>query len=207
MSSAESEMMRLFDVVTKLTKERAELVEELEALKVELKEKNYAAGVALDLIWNQFFRSKYGEWDYPAQVARYCLEDLTIKGDRKMNIEMEKVKHIAVGIMKDKISIQKCVNEKFLRPGGIGSYWYAIHDSFQNVNLYFQRGNPAEEVNGITDESLLSIVIDRMEDTLKSEYATAEVKEARGHLLSALECLHSRTKTRIERGVEGTTTV
>jgi len=64
--------------LAKLRKQRAELVEEIESLKIELKEKNYAAGVALDLIWNQFFRTKYGDWDYPAQVARYCLEDLTL---------------------------------------------------------------------------------------------------------------------------------
>lgn len=125
-----------------------------------------------------------------------------------MDIKTQEVKHHHVGIMSDKIRIGKSLEVAHQRAGsGSGSAFYFIHDGWQNTNLKFQQGNPAEKINGITDESLLSVVLDRLIDTQNSDYATQENAEAIEHILAALAAMHTRTKTRIERGVEGTTTV
>ena len=71
--------------------------------------------------------------------------------------------------------------------------------------VLFQNG-PIRDVgvNGVTNEALLAIVIDRMEAFQQSKYACQENEEALRHLLAAMDALHKRTRTRIGRGVEGT---
>ena len=72
----------------------------------------------------------------------------------------------------------------------------------------FQHG-PIKEVgtNGITQEVLLAILIDRLEGFQSGPYACPENADALEHLRRATERLHDRTKARVQRGVEGTHTV
>jgi hypothetical protein len=59
-------------------------------------------------------------------------------------------------------------------------------------------------INGVTNEALLAIVLDRLYGFQSSKYACPENATALSHLSLALEALHSRTKEREARGVEGT---
>lgn len=76
------------------------------------------------------------------------------------------------------------------------------------VTVLFQNGPIGEAgVNGITQEALLAICIDRLECFQNGPYACVENAGALEHLKLAQATLHSRTKTRMARGVEGTHTV
>lgn len=72
------------------------------------------------------------------------------------------------------------------------------HVSFQN--------GPIKEfgVNGITNEAMLAIVIDRLRSFQAGPFPCRENYEAMMHARMALNALQSRTIARIERGVEGT---
>lgn len=73
------------------------------------------------------------------------------------------------------------------------------------TTLQFQHG-PIKEVgvNGITQEALLAILIDRLECFQSSKWACAENAVALDFLVSARNALLERTKKRLARGVEGT---
>lgn len=81
------------------------------------------------------------------------------------------------------------------------SDWTVPHEQ----RISFQNG-PIKEVgiNGITNEVLLAIVIDRLEGFQSSKWACQENADALGCLNRALAYLESRTKAREARGVEGT---
>jgi hypothetical protein len=73
------------------------------------------------------------------------------------------------------------------------------------VRLSFQNGPIAESgVNGITQEALLSILIDRLEGFQSGQFANDYNAAALDHLRSAQGCLLDRTRERMTRGVEGT---
>ena len=69
----------------------------------------------------------------------------------------------------------------------------------------FQNG-PINEVgvNGITETALLAILIDRLRCFQAGPYACDENACALTQLEAAQESLHSRTRARMARGVEGT---
>ncbi len=73
------------------------------------------------------------------------------------------------------------------------------------VIINFQRG-PIKEagINGITNEVLLAIVIDRLEGFQSSKFACKENERALEHCRESLAYLEERTKNRELRGVEGT---
>lgn len=75
----------------------------------------------------------------------------------------------------------------------------------QTCFIHFQEG-PIKEfgINGITQEALLAICIDRLRGFQGGPFACDDNHEACVHLLSALQCLQRRTVARIKRGVEGT---
>lgn len=76
---------------------------------------------------------------------------------------------------------------------------------FCGNRISFQNGPIAEAgVNGISQEALLAIVEDRLLGFQSGQYATADNAEALSHVQVAMECLHRRTKERLDRGVEGT---
>jgi hypothetical protein len=71
--------------------------------------------------------------------------------------------------------------------------------------LNFQNGPvPAVGTNGITHESLLAVLIDRLKGFQSGNYACMENASALWHLERALAELHTRTLKRTARGVEGT---
>lgn len=84
---------------------------------------------------------------------------------------------------------------------------YQVKDKKGKVinTLYFQEGPIKEEgVNGIMNENLIAMVMDRLEHFQQSEYACLENSMALASLNDALKALDRRTVKRIKRGVEGT---
>lgn len=74
------------------------------------------------------------------------------------------------------------------------------------LTINFQNGPIAEVgINGITQEVLLAIVIDRLRSFQSGAFRCAENQAALMHATEALAQLHSRTAERIKRGVEGYT--
>ena len=75
----------------------------------------------------------------------------------------------------------------------------------QAVELPFQHGPIGEVgVNGLTNEVLLAIVIDRLEGFQTSKWACEENAQALSYCKEALAQLELRTLARTARGVEGT---
>lgn len=73
------------------------------------------------------------------------------------------------------------------------------------ADISFQNG-PIKEfgVNGISNESLLAIVIDRLRGFQSGEYACEDNQIALESAEYCLNMLQKRTKDRLSRGVEGT---
>ena len=93
-------------------------------------------------------------------------------------------------------------------PGAGGAHHHYVVDvdgSKNELDVWFQNGPIAEEgVNGVTQEVLLAIVIDRLRCFQAGPYACKENAEALTHAEYSLSWLKSRTRSRMERGVEGT---
>lgn len=80
-------------------------------------------------------------------------------------------------------------------------------DPYEGVDkkiILFQNG-PIKEfgVNGLTQESLLAIIIDRLECFQNGPFKSDYNQEALEHCQKALNALQKRTRERISRGVEG----
>ncbi len=73
------------------------------------------------------------------------------------------------------------------------------------AHINFQNG-PIKEagVNGVTQEALLAITIDRLRSFQKSPFSSKENACALTHCEEALMWLQKRTNDRLARGVEGT---
>jgi hypothetical protein len=70
--------------------------------------------------------------------------------------------------------------------------------------VLFQNGPIGEAgVNGITQEALLAIVVDRLDSFQAGRFQCHENEMALLHAREALEWLKARTRSRMERGVEG----
>ena len=81
-------------------------------------------------------------------------------------------------------------------------------DPYEGVDkkiVLFQNG-PIKEagVNGVTQEALLAIVIDRLRSFQEGQFRCRENAIALTHCEEALMWLQRRTMARIKRGVEGT---
>lgn len=74
------------------------------------------------------------------------------------------------------------------------------------TDIIFQNG-PIKEagVNGITQEALLAIVLDRLRSFQNGQFPSDDNAEAIEGCTKALAALQRRTLARIARGVEGTT--
>ncbi len=71
-----------------------------------------------------------------------------------------------------------------------------------SVDLRFQNGPGAS--NGITHETLLAVLIDRLQGFQSGKFANQYNHSALGFLLAAQMVLKARTEERSARGVEGT---
>lgn len=82
------------------------------------------------------------------------------------------------------------------------------HHPVPTIDIRFQNG-PIQEVgiNGITNEALLAVVIDRLEGFQSGQFANTMNQIALDSLRTAQRALKHRTEERIRRGVEGTHTV
>lgn len=70
--------------------------------------------------------------------------------------------------------------------------------------IHFQEGGQEEVgTNGVSNESLLVVVIDRIQSFQLGRYPCDENLNALTHLRHALHFLHDRTRDRVSRGVEG----
>lgn len=76
------------------------------------------------------------------------------------------------------------------------------------LRVDFQKG-PVKEagINGITNEALLAIVIDRLQGFQSGDFKCRENAIALTSLEEALMWLQKRTRDRLARGVEGTSTL
>ena len=89
---------------------------------------------------------------------------------------------------------------------GGANHEYAINwAGMQNpVRISFQNGPIKENgVNGISNEALLAILIDRMEGFQSGQFACHDNQMALDHMQSARLWLAKRTMDRVARGVEG----
>lgn len=74
-----------------------------------------------------------------------------------------------------------------------------------DTRICFQNGPIKENgVNGIHNEDLLCIVMDRLEGFQAGDYACGENAVAFAYVGAALRCLRHRTEDRKKQGVEGT---
>lgn len=72
-------------------------------------------------------------------------------------------------------------------------------------DIMFQNGPIAEHgINGLTQEVLLAIVVDRLQSFQAGTFSCRENAVALTHLETAQLWLHKRTLDRVARGVEGT---
>ena len=79
-------------------------------------------------------------------------------------------------------------------------------DDGDGANLITFQDGPIKEagVNGVTQEALLAIVIDRLRGFQAGEFKCRENAIALTHCEDALRWLQKRTRERLARGVEGT---
>lgn len=89
---------------------------------------------------------------------------------------------------------------------GGASHLYSVNlGDTQLGELEFQKGARFERgVNGITEATLIAILIDRLQSFQAGDYACRENALALTKLEEALHWLHHRTRQRMVRGVEGT---
>ena len=79
---------------------------------------------------------------------------------------------------------------------GLGSF---------TMPITFQKGPIAEAgVNGISNEALLAIVLDRLQGFKSGKFRCEENQLALEHVIAAMHWLHRRTADRVARAVEGT---
>jgi hypothetical protein len=89
-------------------------------------------------------------------------------------------------------------------PARVGEGGY--ESSFARLPIVFQNGPIKEHgVNGVTNEALLAVLIDRMQSFQTGDFRCRENAIALTHLEEALLWLQKRTRDRLARGVEGTT--
>lgn len=90
--------------------------------------------------------------------------------------------------------------------GGANHHYAVDVDGSENgIDIHFQNGPIAEVgVNGVTQEVLLAICIDRLRSFQAGPYACRENALALTKLEEAQHWLHARTRAGMARGVEGT---
>lgn len=92
-------------------------------------------------------------------------------------------------------------------PGAGGAnHWYEISDKRGCLGKILFQNGPIKEagVNGVTQEALIAVVIDRLRSFQEGPFRYRENAIALTHLEEGLMWLQRRTVDRIKRGVEGT---
>lgn len=90
--------------------------------------------------------------------------------------------------------------------GGANHMYKVSKGGCQIFDVHFQNGPINENgVNGVTQEILLAIVIDRLRSFQAGPFACRENDQALARCEEALHWLQQRTLDRMRRGVEGKT--
>jgi hypothetical protein len=89
--------------------------------------------------------------------------------------------------------------------GGACHEYDVVLPDGRSTRISFQNGPIAEAgVNGLTQEVLLAIVVDRLRSFQAGPYSCRENALALTKIEEAQHWLHARTRARMVRGVEGT---
>ncbi|WP_436643396.1 hypothetical protein [Microbaculum sp. FT89] len=89
-------------------------------------------------------------------------------------------------------------------PGG-AHHAYVIAWGKGELPITFQFGHTLESGhNGVTDEALLAVIVDRLRSFQAGPLACRENEIALTKIEEALHWLHHRTRDRLARGVKGT---
>lgn len=99
------------------------------------------------------------------------------------------------------------ISDGYIGPGGARHHYTIVEKGTNDIRgeAVFQDG-PINDVgvNGIMDENLIAIVIDRLRGFQSGKYACRENAIALTKLEEGLMWLKERTRKREDRGVEGT---
>lgn len=126
------------------------------------------------------------------------LTDHIVSGDQAVQLKIEVTDEPGAGGANHRYVISGCESDR--NPG-----YQPQFDQYGNQSILFQNGPIKESgANGITQEALLAIVIDRLRCFQAGPYACEDNAAALQHCEDALEYLQKRTLARIARGVEGT---
>lgn len=125
------------------------------------------------------------------------LTDHVVSGDQAVQLRIEVTDEPGAGGANHRYEITGFDIGK--NPSRVGNLGY------ESQLVLFQNG-PIKEagINGITQEALLAIVIDRLRSFQSGPYSCRENAIALTHCEDALMWLQRRTVARIKRGVEGT---
>lgn len=121
---------------------------------------------------------------------------------------MREIKTHLVDGAKEQVRIEQWENEP--APGGAPSAYnlFVSHlgSTHELCKIRFQKGalTDTNAPNGITNESLIAVVIDRLQHLQRGPLACRENAIAITKLEEALLWLQSRTRDRIARGVDNT---
>ena len=99
----------------------------------------------------------------------------------------------------------KVMSEDKLGPGGAYHLYYILGAENGLLGVVnFQKGAVKEVgINGVANEDLISIVMDRLEKFQEGPFSCDANKYALWYLQGAMTTLEDRTKERRDRGVEG----
>lgn len=88
--------------------------------------------------------------------------------------------------------------------GACHEYQLGAGDTRTEVYIPFQNG-PIQEVgvNGVSNEQLLAVIIDRLELFQNGPFACAFSSQALQHARACMDWMLKRTRDRLNRGVEG----
>lgn len=145
------------------------------------------------------------------EKSKEYINDLQLKEDGNMaNVKNDKFQYLS------EIN-HPLFTQNYTKVYATSEKAYNAHNSFVVANVEtgeiisevkFQEG-PIKEcgVNGVANEDLILMVLERLSGFQASEYACEENDEAISHLEAAVNILRKRTNKRKDRGVEGTSEI
>lgn len=118
---------------------------------------------------------------------------------------MKLVNHDAFSHIYTDVFCENDEDQKFNAP-----HHFIVKDKDGNMvcAVDFQEGPIKENgVNGCSNEDLILMIVSRLESFQNSDFKCSENEAAIDFLMKAINSLRARTNKRIERGVEGTSSI
>lgn len=141
------------------------------------------------------------DWMYSAAMVVW--DEIMAVRQQQGDQQVKTIDEHKINPVNDQIEIRAVDEPEF---GAHHAYHFrGGHGPGPGTTLYFQKG-PIDEhgINGITNEALLAVVLDRLRDFQSGPFVCKENACAITHLEEAMHWLHARTRERVARGVEGT---